>query len=79
MPGSTSDSYDPEFSTAENAELVQEGTREVIGLIVSLLGPQLHNIVDVSRKANGPELDLKLSERQWRIVRFNLLRALDTY
>ncbi len=79
MPGPVSDSYDPEFSTTANAQLVRESTQGVVSAITEVLGPQLHSIVQVCERADGPKLSLQLSERQWRIIRFNLLRSLETY
>lgn len=75
MPGPVSDSYDAEFGTRANAHAVQNGLDEVVAMITRMLGPALRNIVEVADAENGPKLALRLSARQWRLVRFGLLRA----
>jgi hypothetical protein len=81
MPGPVSDGYDPEFGTVENAEHVKEGLREVLSEIRNKLGEELKDIVEVSLDENS-EYDMNhemlLSERQLRLIRFSILRALET-
>ena len=82
MPGPVSDSYDPEFGTAAVAEEVADGIREVISKADLLLGPKLLNIVEVVRSEAGviprKKLPTTLTEREWRIIRFGLRRALES-
>ena len=75
MPGPVSDSYDPEFGTSERAALVRDGIQAVVDKI--RLGT-LKNIVEVAGSTNGSHLPLRLSEREWRLVRFGLNRALES-
>ena len=81
MPGPVSDSYDPEFSTGANAGDVADAIRAVVKRIEAreLLGKPVKNIVEV---VHGPQGRLfqgeTLSEREWRIIRFSLNRALET-
>ena len=74
MPGPVSDSYDPEFGTGDNACAVRDGIQLVINRIQ--LGA-LKNIVEVAHSKNGKPLPIRLSEREWRLVRFGLRRALE--
>jgi hypothetical protein len=81
MPGPVSDAYDPEFSTVANADLVREAIEVQRDRITTLLGPKLKNIIDVvnmdpSRKEKS--FTLKLTERDLRVIRFALNRALET-
>lgn len=78
MPGQVSDSYDPEFSTGSNARDVAEAIQEVIDRATEHLGEELHPIVAVAQGAPGRTIDVKLSEREWRVIRFGLNRALET-
>ena len=78
MPGPVSDAYDPEFGTAAVADEVREAIQEVVCLIGGQVGDALAYIVDIARAKNGKKLSLRLSERQWRLVRFALLREIDS-
>lgn len=78
MPGPVSTSYDSEFGTSENAEVVQEATTQVLDKITTLLGGALEPIVDVCQSTDKKPLQLRLTEREWRIIRFNLRRSLDS-
>lgn len=77
MPGSISDGYDPEFGTAANAAEVEEAVRAVCQRITDVIGSkQLRNILDVIHGPPGPSFTATLSEREWRILRFAVNRAL---
>lgn len=78
MPGPVSDSYDPEFGTGANAAMVREATETVVSRIGEAIGPTLLPIVGVASSDDGPLLALHLSEREWRLVRFGLRRALES-
>lgn len=75
MPGPVSDSYDPEFSTAANAEDVHTAIQEVVDKIGRRLGSQRHDIVGVVHGKPGKRHTLQLSERELRVIRFALSRA----
>jgi len=78
MPGPVSDSYDPEFGTSQNAQDVNDGIKEVINIIGEYIGPELKNIVAISRWVNSDHKTITFSERQLRLIRFGLLRALES-
>lgn len=77
MPGPVSDSYDPEFSTGANARDVRDAITEARDeLSVGLGEPE--NILAVVHGKPGPLKATPLSERQRRVVRFALNRALES-
>jgi hypothetical protein len=80
MPGPISDVYDPEFSTVANADLVRSAIEIQRDKVTALLGPQLLNILDVVNMDSneGKEFTMKLTERDLRVIRFALNRALET-
>ena len=78
MPGPVSDSYDPEFSTAANAGAVAEALRSVIDRATEVLGEDRQNIVRVARGGPGMIFPVTLTEREWRLIRFGLERALES-
>jgi hypothetical protein len=77
MPGPVSDSYDPEFSTGANAQDVREAIIEARDLLAYGLG-DLKNIVQVVHGKEGQLRAITLSERQRRVVRFALNRAIES-
>jgi len=78
MPGPVSDSYDPEFGTGANAHDVRSGMEGVVDEIGSVLGPGLRNIVEVAQGEDGPRFETRFSERELRLIRFGLLRAMES-
>lgn len=79
MPGPVSSSYDPEFGTGENADTVREGVEEVRNAIANFIGdPELKNILDVVRSTSAGHKNCALTERELRIIRFGLNRALES-
>ncbi len=79
MPGPVSDSYDPEFGTGENASVVGEAVRAVRQRITDVIGSDtLKDIVSVASGEPGPSFTATLSEREWRLIRFGLNRALES-
>lgn len=77
MPGPVSDSYDPEFSTGENARNVADGIKEALDIISKTLGPKLKNVIEVAQGPPGKSVSVRLTERQRRLIRFGLNRALE--
>lgn len=79
MPGPVSDSYDPEFGTADNCERVKEAIEDARSAVSTIIGDSyLRDIVEV---ATGPDMrfiNLVFSEKTLRVIRFALNRALDT-
>jgi len=78
MPVPVSDSYDPEFSTGQNARDVREAIEDLVEKATRILGPELRNIVGVVHGGAGRKMPTRLSEREWRIIRFALNRAIET-
>lgn len=80
MPGPVSDAYHPEFSTCANAQDVCDEITRVRGRITELLGPELHNIVDIVHQPSRytQPHDVRLSEQELRVIRFCLDRAMET-
>ncbi len=79
MPGPVSDSYDPEFGTGANADDVRAAMQGVVDEIEARLGPELKNIVMVAQD-RGTILtsEIRFNEREMRLIRFGLLRALES-
>lgn len=78
MPGPVSDSYDPEFGTGANAADVREGIREVLDMIGEAIGHELKPIVEIAQGGPSRVLRFELTERQVRLTRFGLNRALES-
>jgi hypothetical protein len=81
MPGSISDSYDPEWGTAANADLIRKSIQNVRELVLSdLAGSRMvpKAIDDVCRGPNGTDFELHYFERQLRIILFALDRAFES-
>jgi len=76
MPGPTSDSYDPEWSTGHNAERIREelqNTYDAVSAQLDFVRPIY--VLELVDREQGPSLTRCLSEKQWRLIRFALLRA----
>jgi hypothetical protein len=81
MPGPVSDSYDPEFGTAANAEAVATEIQYARNLITQLVfggDEKLKNIIQIVHGKSGEMTSMRLSEKQWRVIRFALNRALES-
>jgi len=78
MPGPVSDSYDPEFGTSSNCQLVKDEIKKQVDKIGELLGPRLKYIVSVCEGPQGKGKTLRLTEKELRVIRFALNRALET-
>ena len=76
MPGPVSDSFDPEFGTVSNADDVAGAIHRVIEQF-DALGP-LKSIVEVVHGPAGNSFKVYLSERDARVIRFALHRALES-
>lgn len=78
MPGPVSDSYDPEFGTGANAHDVHAAIQRVVDRVTMVLGTELHNIVEVVQSKPGHTRRFNFSEQELRVVRFALLRAMES-
>ena len=78
MPGPVSDSYDPEFSTGANADDVRDAIKDIVDQLGKYLGPELKYIVSVAQGPEGKRTKFALSERDMRVIRFGLNRALES-
>ena len=77
MPGDISDSYDPEFGTGSNADAVRAGVSNLVEQLDRVLGDKL-DIATVALGPDGNNLTLVFSERELRLMRFALSRAIET-
>lgn len=83
MPGPVSDSYDPEWGTAENARAIREQLREAYQQVTTVLDSQppwpILAVVETPPDAFQPtHVAALLSAKHWRIIRFALERAQET-
>jgi hypothetical protein len=84
MPGPVSDSYDPEFSTGARATAVREAIMDQRDRFTEILGDKLLPIVDIAEDDFEHTLPknfhhkLTLTERELRVIRFALNRAIET-
>jgi predicted DNA binding protein len=81
MPGPISDTYDPEFSTGERAAKVREAIEEQRNRLNAILGDRLLYIVDIVENKVSQTVapvSFKLTEREMRIIRFALNRAIES-
>lgn len=77
MPGPVSDSFNPEFGTGANRDLVADAIRHQVKKINKILGPQLKNIVSVCEGKSGQAITVILTEKELRVIRFALNYTLD--
>lgn len=78
MPGPVSDSYDPEFSTAENAGRIREALAEAHKTLGNVIGGPPLPILEVVDGGHRGGIPATLDERTWRILRFACERAQDS-
>jgi hypothetical protein len=80
MPGPVSDSYDAEFGTAATADEVREAIEACRHKLTKAIGSEiLKDIVEVVRGQAGPRPSgIRFSERELRVMRFALDRALES-
>jgi hypothetical protein len=80
MPGPVSDAYDAEFGTAATAEEVREAIAKVRHKLTTAIGSEiLKDIVEVVRgKAGARHAGIRFTERELRVMRFALDRALES-
>lgn len=79
MPGSVSDTYDPEFGTGSAAAEIVDALRGVYGRVSGVLGnrPPVY-VLDLVRADLPSPVAATLTEREWRIIRFALERAAES-
>lgn len=80
MPGSVSDSYDPEFSTASNARDICSAIQDVVNKITAgpLEDKPVRNILEVVHGKAGSLRSIVLSDKEWRVIRFACNRAIES-
>lgn len=78
MPGPVSDSYDPEWGTSRAAGDIKNAIESVYKTVSSILGDRdpvdIRNLAYEESKRSS-QITARLSEWQWRIIRFSLERA----
>ena len=82
MPGSVSDSYDPEWGTSSAKEEIIDALDGVYSKLSTILGnkPPMDIRKLVAIKESDEEITLagSLQEKEWRLIRFAIERALDS-
>ena len=83
MPGPVSDSYDPEWGTAANAEPIIDALEVMYDRVAGILA--FSEPMDIRKLANlsgdsdlAEPIPATLTEWEWRIIRFALERAKDS-
>lgn len=71
MPGPVSDSYDPEFGTGENAQIVRAELDKIAQFLTAKLGER-QEILDVALSKPGPHIPMSFPEKSLRLIRFAL-------
>ena len=75
MPGSISDSYDPEFGTSANSSDINEAVQRMHSVLGNVIGSPPKFIVEVVHGDDGDKITASLSEKEWRILRFACERS----
>lgn len=76
MPGTVSDALDPEWGTAETADLIRSMLHSTYGVVSAVLGHVAPIYAgELARTELPTVITATLTERQWRIIRFALERA----
>jgi hypothetical protein len=79
MPGPVSDSYDVEWGTSSNGEMIKIALREVYEKLTNILdGKPPHFILDLVEEDLPTPISHTLTEKEWRLLRFSVERALDS-
>ena len=76
MPGPVSDSYDPEWGTSANAELIHCALQDLYDKLSAKLGdkPPIY-ILDLVKLDLPMEKSITLTEKELRLLRFALERS----
>ena len=80
MPGPVSDSYDPEFGTSHNVQQIKDALDDVYKTLTYVLDgqPPIY-ILDLVQADNlNNTIQARLTEKQWRLLRFCVERAGDS-
>lgn len=83
MPGPVSDSFDPEWTTSDNRDAIEEALKRVYGRLSRVLdnAEPVHAIAlahDYHDSGAGGMRNLTLGEREIRLCRFAIERAIDS-
>lgn len=79
MPGPVSDSFDPEFGTGENARDVVKAIESTKKKITRAIGSEdLKEILEIVHGRGGRLHGVTLSEKELRIIRFAMNRAVES-
>lgn len=82
MPGPVSDSYDPEWGTGENRHDIEHALRDIYKLVSSRLGnvPPIYilDLIQDESPARQAEMSDRYREKEWRLIRFALERAIES-
>ncbi len=75
MPGPTSDSFDPDFGTAERADEFREHLGRLYARVAELIGSPPVDFRTLPDREAGELLTHTFSERDWRFIRYALESA----
>lgn len=83
MPGPVSDSYDPEFGTGYNAALIAHALHDMYKKVSDVLENKppiyiLNLISDWGTDNNSKRIKHAFTEKEWRLIRFAIERAIDS-
>ncbi len=79
MPGPISDNYDPEWGTGENAGKIKEELWKVYKELSKILNHRNPKyILDLVNEDLPNKIVADLTEKQWRMLRFAVERAMDS-
>lgn len=72
MPGPVSDSYHPEFGTAEKADEFRDCVQDVYGKVSKLIKSPPVDFRTLPELKAGKTITGALNERDWRFIRYAL-------
>jgi hypothetical protein len=76
MCGPMNDNYDPNFWTGDNVEAVDRALRDAAQRVTDVIGSAgLRDVVALARGGPGPSFTATLTEREWRLIWFSLVRT----
>jgi len=78
MPGPVSDSYDPEWGISDTAERIRNALNGVYCRVSDIIGEVPMDIRELVRADLPTGIPATLTEREWRLLRFAVHRALES-
>ena len=79
MPGPVSDSFDPEWGIGHNRDMIIEELQSIYDRISEILnGKKPIYILTLIHEILPDQINAELSEKEWRLIRFSLERAMES-